>query len=315
MANYNKNLFVGVGGVEAINLSHFIGAVHGMEKLMGRGRNPLRSILNHASEQFLKDNIDLWYILTVMGTDERTGRVVMRGLYIGNDVRCYDAACDLSLRVNFNLLDRPPKRVVVYLNEEYRSTWLGNKSIYRTRMAIDDGGELIVLAPYVETFGEDERIDRLIRQVGYAGTPAIMRAMGEDGELKNNLSAVAHLIHGSSEGRFAVRYCPGKLTRAEIESVGFEYSNLSEMTRRYDVNGLRDGWNTETDEIGDETEFYYISNPALGLWAVSSRFEADAVATSSPGAHADEGTGIISGNQRGIDMSGGVGGWKQPPPV
>lgn len=29
MANFNKNLFVGVGGVEAINLSHFIGAVHG----------------------------------------------------------------------------------------------------------------------------------------------------------------------------------------------------------------------------------------------------------------------------------------------
>jgi nickel-dependent lactate racemase len=315
MANYNKNLFVGVGGVEAINLSHFIGAVHGMEKLMGRGRNPLRSILNHASEEFLKDNIDLWYILTVMGTDDVTGRVVIRGLYIGNDVRCYDDACELSLKVNFNLLDRSPRRVVVYLNEEYRSTWLGNKSIYRTRMAIDDGGELIVIAPYVETFGEDERIDGLIRKVGYVGTPAIMRAMGEDEEMKHNLSAVAHLIHGSTEGRFDVRYCPGRLTRDEIESVGFMYSDLSEMTRRYDVNALRDGWNTETDEDGNETEFYFISNPALGLWAVPSRFEEDAVVASTPVAHADGGTGMISGDQRGIDMSGGVGGWKQPPPV
>jgi hypothetical protein len=313
MANYNKNIFVGVGGVEAINLSHFIGAVHGMEKLMGRGRNPLRSILNYASEKFLRDRIDLWYILTVMGTDDETGEVVMRGLYIGNDVRCYDMACELSLRVNFNLLDRAPRRVVVYLNEEYRSTWLGNKSIYRTRMAIDDGGELIVLAPYVETFGEDERIDDLIRRVGYVGTPAIMKAMREDDELKNNLSAVAHLIHGSSEGRFAVRYCPGKLTRAEIESVGFEYTDLSEMTRRYDVNGLRDGWNTETDENGNVSEFYYISNPALGLWAVSSRFEENAVAASSAMAHGDGGTSMISGDQKAVDMSGGVGGWKQPP--
>jgi hypothetical protein len=314
MANFNKNLFVGVGGVEAINLSHFIGAVHGMEKLMGRGRNPLRSILNYASERYLQDEFDLWYILTVMGTNDETGEIVMRGLYIGNDVECYDLACDLSLRVNFNLLDRAPKRVVVYLNEEYRSTWLGNKSIYRTRMAIDDGGELVVLAPFVETFGEDDRIDGLIRKVGYVGTPAIMEAMREDGELKSNLSAVAHMIHGSSEGRFSVRYCPGKLTRTEIESVGFEYADLGEMTRRYDVNSLRDGWNTETDEDGVESEFYYISNPALGLWAVSSRFEEGPDDASPPETQGDERTNI-SGNQRSIDMSGGVGGWKQPPPA
>ena len=142
MANFNKNLFVGVGGVEAINLSHFIGAVHGMEKLMGRGHNPLRSILNYASDHFLKENFDLWYILTVMGTNEFTGQVEMRGLYIGNDVQCYNDACELSLQVNFNLLEKPPTKIVVYLNEEYHSTWLGNKAIYRTRMAIADGGEL-----------------------------------------------------------------------------------------------------------------------------------------------------------------------------
>ena len=314
MANFNKNLFVGVGGLEAINLSHFIGAVHGMEKLMGRGRNPLRSILNYASEKFLRDQFDLWYILTVMGSDDETGEVVMRGLFIGNDVECYDMACDLSLKVNFNLLDRPPQRVVVYLNEEYRSTWLGNKSIYRTRMAIGDGGELIVLAPHVETFGEDERIDGLIRRVGYAGTPAIMEAMRDDEELKGNLSAVAHLIHGSSEGRFDVRYCPGKLTRSEIESVGFQYADLGEMTRRYDVGSLRDGWNTETDEDDVETEFYYISNPALGLWAVSSRFEEGPDTAPPPETWGDEST-KISGDQNSIDMSGGVGGWKQPPPA
>ncbi|KAL7533709.1 hypothetical protein ACHAXR_005395, partial [Thalassiosira sp. AJA248-18] len=189
MANFNKNLFVGVGGVEAINLSHFIGAVHGMEKLMGRGQNPLRAILNHASEEFLQGKIDLWYILTVMGTNEITGEVEMKGLYIGNDVQCYDIACELSLQVNFNLLERSPKKMVVYLNEEYHSTWLGNKSIYRIRMAIADGGELIVLAPWVETFGEDSHIDKLIREVGYVGTPTIMEAMKDNEELKSNLSA------------------------------------------------------------------------------------------------------------------------------
>ncbi|KAL9186897.1 hypothetical protein ACHAXT_010617 [Thalassiosira profunda] len=311
MANFNKNLFIGVGGVDAINLSHFIGAVHGMERLMGRGRNPLRAILNHASEEFLQDKIDLWYILTVMGSNETTGEVEMKGLYIGNDIECYDLACELSLKVNFNLLERAPKKVVVYLNEEYHSTWLGNKSIYRTRMAIADGGELIVLAPWVETFGEDSHIDKLIRQVGYVGTPKIMEAMKGNEELKSNLSAVAHLIHGSSEGRFSITYCPGKLTKEEVEGVGFKYADLDAMQKRYDIHALKDGWNTEVNESGEDDEFYFIRNPALGLWAVSSRFEdgtTDAATTMQKGASSVD----VAASQEASDESGGVGGWKRP---
>jgi nickel-dependent lactate racemase len=315
MANFNKNLFVGVGGVEAINLSHFIGAVHGMEKLMGRGHNPLRSILNYASEHYLKENFDLWYILTVMGTNEFTGKVEMRGLYIGNDVQCYDDACELSLHVNFNLLDKSPTKIVVYLNEEYHSTWLGNKAIYRTRMAIANGGELIVLAPHVSAFGEDGHIDELIRAVGYVGTPAIMEAMKTNEELKQNLSAVAHLIHGSSEGRFSITYCPGKLSKEEIESVGFQFADLNVMMDRFDIHRLKDGWNTEINEDGIVEEFYYVGNPALGLWAVPGRFEdVSETSSSTPSQNDERADNYSNGNQRASEMSGGVGGWKQPPP-
>ena len=279
---------------------------------MGRGHNPLRSILNHASEHYLQEQLDLWYILTVMGTNDTTNEVEMKGLYIGNDIQCYDMACNLSLQVNFNLLDRSPQKIVVYLNDEYHSTWLGNKSIYRTRMAIDDGGELIVLAPFVETFGEDGQIDELIRKVGYVGTPTIMEAMKHNEDLKENLSAVAHLIHGSSEGRFSITYCPGKLSKEEIESVGFQYSDLDTMKARYDINTLKDGWNTEMTESGKEEEFYYISNPALGLWAVPRRFEDDDSSISSTFNKKQKvaSTEIISNNQKASDMSGGVGGWK-----
>ena len=319
MANYNKNLFVGCGGVDAINLSHFIGAVHGMEKLMGRGNNPLREILEYSSKTYLEENLDLWYILTVMGpssssptSENESGGVELKGLFIGRDVQCYDLACDLSLKVNFNLLDKSPKKMVVYLNDEYHSTWLGNKSIYRTRMAIDDGGELIVLAPWVETFGEDDFIDSLIRKVGYRGTPTIMKAMEDDEELKNNLSAVAHLIHGSSEGRFSVTYCPGKLTKEEIENVGFEYADLKEMKQTYNIETLQDGWNSRVDENGVKEDFYYISNPALGLWATPNRFEDvdTSTHTTSPNVRCDIKTGS---NQTACDKSGGVGGWKHPP--
>jgi nickel-dependent lactate racemase len=266
MANYNKNLFVGTGGSEGINKSHFISAVYGMEKLMGKADNPVRQLLNYASSMFIKE-LPIVYVHTVVGHDQ-SGKLVTRGLYIGDNEDVFKLASDLSLKVNFSVLDKPLKKVVVYLNPaEFKSTWLGNKSIYRTRMAMADKGELIVLAPGVKQFGEDKEIDRLIRKYGYRGTPATLKAVGENEELQNNLSAAAHLIHGSSEGRFSITYCPGFLSREEIESVNFMFSDLEEMQKRYDPEKLSEGFN----RLPDGEEIFYISNPALGLWTSKDR--------------------------------------------
>ena len=231
MANYNKNVFVGTGGVEGINKSHFIGAAYGMERIMGRAINPVRSVLNYASEHFT-NNLPIIYVQTVVGKDSN-GKLVVRGLYIGDDMECFTKAAELSLQVNFEMLDKPLKKVVVYLDPaEFKSTWLGNKSIYRTRMAIDDGGELIVLAPGLKEFGEDKQIDFLIRKYGYVNTPKILELTAQNDDLKSNLSATAHLIHGSTEGRFSVTYCPGNLTEQEIRSVNFNYAPLDAMTKK-----------------------------------------------------------------------------------
>jgi len=266
MANYNKNLFVGTGGPEGINKSHFIGAVYGMERIMGKADNPVRSLLNYASDNFIKQ-LPVVYIHTVIDRDEE-GKLVVRGLFIGDDEDVFRLAADLSLKVNFNVLENPLKKVVVYLDPaEFKSTWLGNKSIYRTRMAMADDGELIVLAPGLKEFGEDHEIDRLIRKYGYRGTPATLKSLNENEELNRNLSAAAHLIHGSSEGRFSITYCPGYLTRKEIESVNFKYSDLAEMIKRYNPKKMKEGFNRMDD--GDEV--YYISNPALGLWTSRQR--------------------------------------------
>ena len=268
MANYNKNLFVGTGGPEGINKSHFIGAVYGMERIMGKASNPVRSLLNYASRSFIP-HLPVVYIHTVIGKDKE-GRMVIRGLFIGDDEEVFTSAADLSLKVNFNVLEKPLKKVVVFLDEnEFRSTWLGNKSIYRTRMAMADGGELLVLAPGLKEFGEDREIDRLIRKYGYRGTPATLKSLDENPELANNLSAAAHLIHGSTEGRFTVTYCPGQLTREETEGVSFNYRPLSEMLKKYDPSVLRDGFNT----LPGGEEIYYISNPALGLWSSEERLK------------------------------------------
>jgi len=266
MANYNKNLFVGTGGSEGINKSHFVGAVYGIEKIMGKADNPVRSILNYASSHFIS-NLPVVYVHTVIGYDE-AGRLVIRGLYIGDDEEVFRLAAGLSLKVNFTLFDQPLKKVVVYLDpSEFKSTWLGNKSIYRTRMAMADDGELIVLAPGLREFGEDKEIDRLIRKYGYRGTPATLAAIKENEVLRNNLSAAAHFIHGSTEGRFRVTYCPGYLTKEEIESVNFRYANIEQMLLKYNPSKLKEGFN----RMSDGEEIFYISNPAVGLWSSRER--------------------------------------------
>ena len=268
MANGSKNIFIGTGGVMGIHRSHFLGAVYGMERMMGRADTPVRRVLDYASEHFGSMLPPIVYVQTVVNKNDK-GELVMRGLFIGEGTEPFERAAALSLECNFLMMDREIKKAVVFLDpHEFHSTWLGNKSVYRTRMALADDAELIVLAPGVHEFGEDKKIDELIRKYGYCGTPATLEAVKNDPELAGNLSAAAHLIHGSSEGRFTIRYCPGHLTKEEIESVHFEYGDLAEYMKKYAPEKLSDGWNTVDGE-----EIFFISNPGLGLWAYKGRFE------------------------------------------
>ncbi|HEY6447933.1 MAG TPA: lactate racemase domain-containing protein [Acidobacteriaceae bacterium] len=266
MANYNKNILIGTGGRESINRSHYLGAVYGLERIMGRADNPVRRVLNHAAERFLA-NLPIVYVQTVVGR-ATSGELALRGLFIGDDAECFERAAALSLQVNFEMLDQPLRKVVVYLDpHEFHSTWLGNKAVYRTRMAMADGADLIILAPAVKEFGEDRGIDAMIRKYGYRGADAIVVAVAQNAGLAAELGAAAHLIHGSSEGRFRITWCPGHLTREEIENVGFTYGDLNQMLRRYDPAKLASGFNTVDGE-----EIFFIANPGLGLWAFRERF-------------------------------------------
>lgn len=267
MANYNKNILVGTGGRLSINRSHYLGAVYGMERIMGRAENPVRAVLNCAADRFLKD-VPIVYVQTVVGRRE-DGGLAVRGLFIGDDVECFHRAAALSVKVNFEMVEKPIRKAVVFLDpHEFHTTWLGNKAVYRTRMALADGGELIILAPAVSGFGEDKTIDKLIRKYGYRGTPATLNAVEENEDLAAELGAAAHLIHSSSEGRFKITWCPGELSREEIEGVGFEYGDLEMMIKRYNPDKLAHGWN-----IVDGEEIFFVANPGLGLWAHASRLE------------------------------------------
>ncbi len=267
MANYNKNLFVGTGGAAGINESHFIGAVYGMERMMGRADTPLRKILNYAQDHFC-GHLPLLYILTVVDA-AGPGQPILRGLFVGDDHDCFFQACKLSQQVNLTSVEKPLDRVIVNLDaEEFQSTWLGNKAIYRTRMAMADDGHLVILGPGIHTFGEDKKIDQLIRRFGYRDSQSVLQFVDESADLQQNLSAAAHLIHGSTEGRFNVTYCPGHLTRAEIEGVGYQYGNLETWQAALPKDLPPFGWIKVDGE-----DYYYIDNPALGLWSIAGHFD------------------------------------------
>ena len=261
MANYSKNIFVGCGGSSMINSSHMLGAFYGLERIMGRDFSPVRRVFDYAEEHFLRDLPILYILTTTTNTGDKTN---IHGLYIGRSRENFEAAVADSQNRNLITVDEPFKKVVVYLDpREFHSTWLGNKAVYRTRMAIADGGELIVLATGVEKFGEDHENDRLIRKYGYVGRERVLELVKEHPDLSENLSVAAHLIHGSSDGRFSVTYCtdPALLTEDEVRGVSFGWMPYADAAAKYDPAVLKDGWNTVDGE-----RIFYVSNPALGLW-------------------------------------------------
>ncbi|PNT94460.1 D-mannonate epimerase [Clostridium thermosuccinogenes] len=267
MANYSKNIFVGCGGRSMINQTHMLGAFYGLERIMGRDFSPVRKVFDYAEENFIRD-IPLIYVLTV--TSQHNGKTVVDGLFAGRERSLFEEAVRLSQEKNLNFVEEPLKKVVVYLDEkEFKSTWLGNKAVYRTRLAIEDGGELLVLAPGVRKFGEDDGNDLLIRKYGYVGREKILELFGKNRDLRDNQSVAAHLIHGSSDGRFTITYAVDKLTKEEVEGVNYNYAPISSVYKKYDPSKLKEGFNV----LDDGEKIYYIANPALGLWADRKRFQ------------------------------------------
>lgn len=270
MANHSKNLFVGVGGSDMINKSHMVGAVYGMERMMGKDNTPVRKIFDYGMEHFLNER-PILFVLTVCTAPK--GESVMHGLFIGEGRNCLTEAVKLAQEENIDFVEHGIQKCVVYLDpSEFKSTWLGNKAVYRTRMAIADGGELIVLAPGVTKFGEDAQCDALIRKYGYRGRLHTLEQFNkpENSDLRENMGAAAHLIHGSSDGRFSITYAVEAISQKEIASVGFRAASYDEMIKKYDPSKLQYGYNTIDGE-----QIYYIPNPALGLWINRETFDQD----------------------------------------
>lgn len=257
-SGYNKNFFIGLGGTGTIASSHIASACCGIENIMGKIVSPIRKLFNNAQYNFL--DLPMAYILLVMAEEEE--RLLHKGFYCGRDFETYIEAAELSSKLNITKT-APLKKAVAYMDpKEFKSAWTANKAIYRLRKAMADGGELIIIAPGMERFGETPETDSIIRKYGYCGTKRIMGLMKSDKELKRNAHAAAHLIHGSSEGRFKIRYAVKKLSQKEIEGTGMGYADYDTAINRYPPDKMKNGTNITS---GGE-EVFFTRNPSSGLW-------------------------------------------------
>ncbi len=264
-ANHNKNYFIGLGGKPTLCSSHIMAAAYGIENNLGNLLTPIRACFNKAEDEMLAHLPDL-YVQVVLARDEQ-GELVHTGVYVGDDLETYLAAARQSREENITIFEEPvPKMVCVMQGDEFFSTWVANKAVYRTRMALADEGELVIIAPGLKRFGEQDAIDRLIRKYGYVGTPAVMEAYRLNADLQDYANAAAHLINGSSEGRFRITYAPGNVSQQEIEGVGFGYMDLQEALDRYQPVGRKEG----RHQIDGE-EVYFVPTPSAGLWSTRDK--------------------------------------------
>jgi nickel-dependent lactate racemase len=265
-ANHNKNYFIGLGGKETICAAHLMAASCGIENNLAQRITPLRACFNQAEDELLGHLPDV-YVQVVMARDSR-GELVHTGVFVGDDLDTYLLAARQSRDQNVTVFDEPIGKIVCVMQaDEFASTWVANKAIYRTRMALADGGELLIIAPGLKRFGEQPEVDALIRRNGYCGTPEVMARYRTCADMQDLAHATAHLIHGSSEGRFTVTYAPGHLTQAEIEGVGFRYAELGETLRRYQPETRGEGWHT----LPDGERFFFIPTPSAGLWTTREK--------------------------------------------
>jgi nickel-dependent lactate racemase len=265
-ANHNKNYFIGLGGKDLICASHMMAACCGIENNLGNLITPVRHCFNLAEDRFLSKLPDL-YVQVVLARDEHD-QLVHTGVYVGDDLETYLGAARQSREENITVFDEPIKKMVCVMQEdEFVSTWVANKAVYRTRMAMADGGELLIIAPGLKRFGEQPDVDAIIRKYGYSGTPKVMEQYRVQPDMQDLAHATAHLLHGSSEDRFKITYAPGFLTRKEVEGVNFGYADLKQTLARYRPETRKEGWNT----TNDGERFFFIPTPSAGLWATRQK--------------------------------------------
>ena len=190
-----KYFFPGVAGPELTHTTHWLGALAGIENVIGQVETPVRELIEAASELLSPQIISL---NTVVSRDS-SDRLIVHALFAGDIREAFRRAAEVSRLVHIRYTGRKYKKVVALLDPHYDELWVGGKASYKLGAIVEDGGELIIYAPHLTRISETH--GALIEKYGYAPLETVRDMLGASQELKENLCIAAHLAHVSYAGR------------------------------------------------------------------------------------------------------------------
>lgn len=189
-----KYFFPGVAGPELTHTTHWLGALAGIENIIGQVETPTRRLIEAAADLIPARIISL----NTVGS-RIDGALVTYALFTGDIKEAFRRAAAVSRQVHIRYTGRKYKRVIALLDPHYDELWVGGKASYKLGAIIEEGGELIIYAPHLtklsETHGE------LIEKYGYAPLESVRDMLGVSQELRENLCIAAHLAHVAYAGR------------------------------------------------------------------------------------------------------------------
>jgi nickel-dependent lactate racemase len=190
-----KYFFPGVAGPELTHTTHWLGALAGIENIIGQVETPTRKLIEAAAD-FIPTRI---ISLNTVVSREADGELVTYALFAGDIREAFRRAAEVSRQVHIRYTDRKYKRVVALLDPHYDELWVGGKASYKLGAIIEEGGELIIYAPHLTKLSETH--GALIEKYGYAPLESVRDMLGVSQELRENLCIAAHLAHVAYAGR------------------------------------------------------------------------------------------------------------------
>ena len=190
-----KYFFPGVAGPELTHNTHWLGALAGIENIIGNVETPTRSLIEAAAGLLPQEIISLNSVVA----REEDGRLRSYALFAGDIREAFRSAAAVSSQVHIKYTGRKYRRVVALLDPHYDELWVGGKASYKLGAIIEDGGELIIYAPHLTKISETH--GALIEKYGYAPLESVRDMLGVSQELRENLCIAAHLAHVAYAGR------------------------------------------------------------------------------------------------------------------
>ena len=190
-----KYFFPGVAGPELTHTTHWLGALAGIENIIGEVETPTRKLIEAAADLIAARVISLNSVVT----RDSTGELTTNALFTGEIREAFRRAAEVSRRVHIRYTQRKYQTVVALLDPHYDEMWVGGKASYKLGAIVADGGELIVYAPHLTKLSETH--GGLIEKYGYAPLEVVRDMLGASPELRENLCIAAHLAHVAYAGR------------------------------------------------------------------------------------------------------------------